>query len=415
MFTDYTSSIADRFCRYAEIDTQSNPASETQPSSSKQLDLSRLLKDELNKLGLTEIELDEFGYLFATIPSNTSKQVPVICFCAHVDTSPDCLATGVKPLLHKNYSGADIILPDDPEQVIRINDHPYLKEKIGDDIITASGKTLLGADDKAGVAIIMEFAAFLSKNQEIKHGKIRLLFTPDEEIGRGVDKLDIKKLGADFGYTMDGSEIGSFEEETFSADGMKVIFHGISCHPGNAKNKLVNALKMAASFIEDLPADEFSPETTDGRYGFVHPVKLEGNAEKATVEFIIRDYNTEKLGAYEEWLKDKASFATRRFPGGRIEFEIKNQYRNMKEILALHPEVSSFAREAISRAGLELKETAARGGTDGSRLSFMGLPCPNLFTGEMAFHSKHEYVSVQDMEKSLETILHLTGIWEENA
>src|SRR5450432_1713134 len=249
MFTDYTSSIADRFCRYAEIDTQSNPASETQPSSSKQLDLSRLLKDELNKLGLTEIELDEFGYLFATIPSNTSKQVPVICFCAHVDTSPDCLATGVKPLLHKNYSGADIILPDDPEQVIRINDHPYLKEKIGDDIITASGKTLLGADDKAGVAIIMEFAAFLSKNQEIKHGKIRLLFT------------------------MDGSEIGSFEEETFSADGMKVIFHGISCHPGNAKNKLVNALKMAASFIEDLPADEFSPETTDGRYGFVHPVK----------------------------------------------------------------------------------------------------------------------------------------------
>jgi tripeptide aminopeptidase len=396
------------------MDTQSNPDSNTQPSTSKQLDFSQLLLEELKSMGLSEIEIDVNGYVYASIPSNTEKQVPVICFCAHVDTSPDCKANEVKPLLHKNYTGEDIVLPDDPEQIIRTSEHPYLLEKIGQDIITASGKTLLGADDKAGVAIIMELAAWLMLYPELKHGKIRILFTPDEEIGRGVNKLDMKKLGADFGYTLDGPELGSFEEETFSADSMHFIFYGVSAHPGHAKDKLVNAIKMASAFIEELPTDEFSPETTEGRYGFVHPVRMEGNPEKMKVDFIVRDFNTDKLHAYEEYLKDKAVNAMRKFPGGRFEFEVKEQYRNMKEILVNHPEVSEYARKAIKRAGIEIRESAARGGTDGSRLSFMGLPCPNIFTGEMAFHGKHEYVCVQDMEKSLETIIHLTGIWEEN-
>jgi tripeptide aminopeptidase len=410
-----SSSIIERFFRYAKIDTQSDPTSNTQPSTAKQLDLSRLLLDELSLLGLDELELDEFGYLYASLPSNSEKNVPVICFCAHVDVSPDCKASEVKPILHKNYSGEDIILPDDSEEVIRISDHPYLAEKIGNDIITASGSTLLGADDKAGITVIMELADYLMTHPEIKHGKIRILFTPDEEIGRGVNKLDMKKLGADFGYTLDGPEAGSFEEETFSADGMYFTFYGVSAHPGHAKDKLVNAIKVATAFIEELPKDEFSPETTEGRYGFVHPVRMEGNAEKMVVEFIVRDFNTSKLAAYEEYLKEKAVSATMKFTNSRFECAIKEQYRNMKEILAIHPQVSEYAREAILRAGLKINESAARGGTDGSRLSFMGLPCPNIFTGEMAFHGKHEYVSVQDMEKSLETIIHLCSIWEEKS
>ena len=415
MFTGHSSSIAERFIRYAQIDTQSDPGSNTQPSTSKQLDLSRLLLDELKAIGLTEAEIDQNGYVYASIPSNTEKNVPIICFCAHVDTAPDCKASDVKPILHKNYSGEDIILPDDPEQIITTADHPYLLEKIGDDIITASGKTLLGADDKAGVTIIMELAVYLMSHPEIKHGKIRILFTPDEEIGRGVNKLDMKKLGADFGYTLDGAELGSFEEETFSADGMHFTFHGVAAHPGHAKDKMVNAIKLASAFIKELPSDEFSPETTEGRYGFVHPVKMEGTAERMHVDFIVRDYHTAKLKAYEEYLIDKANDAMRFYPAGRFEYQVKEQYRNMKEVLVNHPQVSEYAREAIHRAGIEIKESSARGGTDGSRLSFMGLPCPNIFTGEMAFHGKHEYISVQDMQKSLETIIHLCSIWEEKS
>ena len=409
------SSLVSRFFRYVELDTQSDPDSLSQPSTAKQLNLSRLLLDELKNLGLTDTDLDDHGYLYASIPSNTEKSVPVICFCAHVDTSPDCKASEVKPILHRNFNGEDIVLPDDPEQVIRTIDHPYLLEKIGQDIVTASGKTLLGADDKAGVAIIMELAAYLQANPALKHGKIRLLFTPDEEIGRGVNKLDMKKLGADFGYTLDGPELGSFEEETFSADSMQFVFHGVSAHPGHAKDKLVNAIKMASAFVNTLPRDEFSPETTEGRYGFVHPVRMEGGPEKMRIDFIVRDFNTAKLKAYEEYLKDKAEMVMQFFPQGTFEYEVREQYRNMKEVLALHPQVSAYAREAIRRAGIEIRESAARGGTDGSRLSFMGMPCPNIFTGEMAFHGKHEFVCVQDMEKSLETIIHLTQIWEEKA
>jgi tripeptide aminopeptidase len=413
MLTGYHSTIVDRFFRYVQTDTQSDPASGMKPSTEKQKDLARMLVGELQAAGIKDAEMDPFSYVYATIPSNTEKKVPVICFCSHIDTAPDCSGTGVKPLLHKNYNGSDLVLPDNPNQVISPRDHPYLLEKTGEDLITASGTTLLGADDKAGVAIIMELVDFLQQHPEIKHGKIRILFTPDEEIGRGVNNVDMQKLGADFGYTLDAAERGSFEEETFSADGMKFIFHGVAAHPGHAKDKLVNAIKLASAFIDSLPKDELSPETTEDRYGFVHPVRMEGNAEKMVVELIVRDFMTSKLKPYENYLIDKAEEVIRRFPRGRFEYEVTEQYRNMKEILSEHPQVSEYAREAIRRAGIELRESAARGGTDGSRLSFMGLPCPNIFTGEMAFHGKHEYVSVQDMEKSLETLIHLCMIWEE--
>jgi len=415
MFENYIFTAAERFIRYAQIDTQSNPQSKTYPSTEKQKDLGRLLLQELQEMGIMDAVLDEYGYVYATIPSNTTKQVPVICFCAHMDTAPDCSGKGVKPIVHKGYDGGDIVLPDDETQVISPREHPYLLEKKGEDIITASGTTLLGADDKAGVAVIMDMAQWLLQHPEYRHGKIRLLFTPDEEIGRGVDKLDMQRLGADYGYTLDAGERGTFEDETFSADGVKVTFHGVSAHPGYAMGKMVNALKVAAYFLDSLPKDEWSPETTEGRYGFVHPVRMDGLAEKATVEFIIRDFVTPRLAAYEEHLRSKVEDAVRAFPGARADFEIYEQYRNMKEVLDQHPQVSEYALAAIARAGMEPKKSSARGGTDGSRLSFMGLPCPNIFTGEMAFHGKHEYVSVQDMQKSVETIVHIAGIWEERS
>jgi len=413
MFEHHLFTVAERFTRYVQIDTQSDPQSRSYPSTEKQKDLGRLLVQELQAMGIMDAVLDEYGYVYATIPANTTKQVPVICFCAHMDTAPDCSGKGVRPILHKGYDGGDILLPDDPSVVISPGDHPYLLEKKGEDLITASGTTLLGADDKAGVAVIMDMAQYLLQHPEHKHGRIRLLFTPDEEIGRGVDKVDLQRLGADFGYTLDAGERGTFEDETFSADGVRITFYGVSAHPGYARGKMINALKLAAHFLDSLPKDEWSPETTEGRYGFVHPVRMEGLAEKATVEFIIRDFVTARLAAYEEHLRGLVEDAVRAFPGARADFEIYEQYRNMKEVLDLHPQVSEYAMEAIGRAGIVARKSSARGGTDGSRLSFMGLPCPNIFTGEMAFHGKQEYVSVQDMEKAVESIVHLALIWEE--
>lgn len=415
MFDKYPFTVQENFVRYVQIDTQSDPQSTTFPSTEKQKTLGRLLVQDLQQMGITDAHLDEFGYVYATIPANTEKQVPVICFCAHMDTAPDCTGTGVKPIVHQNYDGGDIVLPDDPTQVISPADHPYLRKKIGEDIITASGTTLLGADDKAGVAIIIDMAHYLLTHPEVKHGAIKILFTPDEEIGHGVDKVDLKKLGADFAYTLDGGERGSFEAETFSADAVTITFHGVSAHPGYAKDKLVNAIKVAAFFLDLLPKDAWSPETTEDRYGFVHPVHIEGMTEKVTLQFIIRDFYTHKLAAYENSLRDELETALNKFPGAKADFVVKEQYRNMKEVLDNHPQVSQYAIEAIERAGIPVIEMSARGGTDGSRFSFMGLPCPNLFTGEMAFHGKHEYVSVQDMQKSVETIVHLAMIWEEKA
>jgi len=413
MFSGYAFTVEERFIRYVKIDTTSDPHSETFPSTEKQKDLGRLLVAELKALGLSDAYMDDNGYVYATVRSNTEKKVPVVCFCAHVDTSSDSSGTNVKPIVHRNFDGSPIVLPDDPSQVIRVEDHPYLKDKIGEDIITASGTTLLGADDKAGVAVIMDMANYLVTHPEIKHGDIRILFTPDEEIGRGVDKLDMKTLAADFGYTLDGSERGSFEDESFSADGASVVFHGISAHPGYAKSKLVNAIKIAAEFVTSLPRDRFSPETTADREGFVHPVHIEGTAEMAKVDFIVRDFKTEKLKDHVSVLDQLASKAIASYPGARYEIKQREQYRNMKEVLDKHPQVAVFAEEAIRRAGMEVRKFPIRGGTDGSRLSFMGLPCPNIFTGEMAFHSKHEYVSVQDMQKAVETIVHLAMIWAE--
>jgi tripeptide aminopeptidase len=412
---NYQHTVAARFMNYVQVDTQSDPNSPSQPSTEKQKDLSRILVQELKDMGIADAELDEHGYVYATIPATSSKEVPVLCYCSHVDTAPDCSGKGVKPILHMQYDGKDIVLPDDPTVVITTQEHPYLKERIGDDIITASGTTLLGADDKAGVAVIMDLANYLINHPEIPHGKIRILFTPDEEIGRGVNKVDMKKLGASFGYTLDGGERGHLEGETFSADAATVTFHGISAHPGYAKDKMMSAIKVASAFVDKLPRNEWCPETTEGMQGFVHPVQMEGVLEKATVSFIVRDFDTVQLATHEERLRALVTATLQEFPGATASFEVKEQYRNMKEILDQHPQVMDHAEEAYKRAGMEANRMSVRGGTDGSRLSFIGLPCPNLFTGEMGIHSKQEYVSVQDMEKAVETLVHLAQVWEENS
>ncbi len=411
----YSYSVAERFMRYVQIDTQSDPNATCFPSSEKQKDLGRLLRDELSALRLSDVEMDEHGYVFATIPSTTKKEVPVICFCSHMDTAPDCSGTGVKPIVHTNYHGQDLILPDDNTQVITTHQHPYLKERIGDDIITASGTTLLGADDKAGVAIIMDFAAYMMQHPEIEHGKIRILFTPDEEVGRGVEKLDMKKLAAHYGYTLDGGERGALEFESFSADGATAIIHGISAHPGYAKGKLVSAIKIAADFLDRLPKDRWSPETTEGREGYVHPMSVEGGIEKVVVKFIVRDFDTKALAEHEATLEQLLKETIADYPGARYEFSTYEQYRNMMDVLKDMPFVVDYAEEAMTRAGVKAERHLIRGGTDGSRLSFMGLPCPNLFTGEMAIHGKHEFVSVQDMQKAVDTMVELVQIWEQRS
>lgn len=409
--TDYKHTAGERLMRYVQIDTQSDPASPTQPSTEKQKNLSRILVEELKAIGITDAELDEHGYVYATIPATIDKaDVPVVCFCAHVDTSPDCSGEHVKPILHKSWDGSDIVLPDDTSIVITKENHPYLKKRIGDDIITASGHTLLGADDKAGVAVIMDAAQYLMEHPETKHGKIRILFTPDEEIGRGVNAVDMERLGADFGYTLDGGERGHLEGESFSADGVTVTFHGISAHPGYAKNKLISAIKIAGEFIAALPKDSWSPETTSDKQGFVHPVHIEGGAEKTVVHFIIRDFDTAQLAAHEDRLKQIAADTVAKYAGCKMEFEAKEQYRNMKEILDEQTHVMAFAEEAYRMADLEPQRISIRGGTDGSRLSFMGLPCPNIFTGEMGIHSRQEYCSVQDMEKAVEICVNIAQV-----
>jgi tripeptide aminopeptidase len=415
MFDDYQYTVVDRFLRYVQIDTQSDPQSKLFPTTEKQKELSRLLAKELQQIGLKDASTDDFGYVYATIPANTQKQVPVICFCSHVDTAPDCSGTGVKPLLHKNYQGQDIMLPDDHSQVLRVKDYPYLSEHIGSDIITASGTTLLGADDKAGVSIIMDLANYLTEHPEVKHGEIRIVFTPDEEVGKGTAKIDLEKVKADFAYTLDGGEAGSLEDETFSADGAMLTIYGVISHPGYAKGKMVNALKVAGEILSALPKDRLSPETTEGREGFIHPVRIEGIAEKASIEFIVRSFDEKGLEENERFLEQLADGIVNRHVPASMELEVHEQYRNMKQVLDQHPQVVANAEEAISRAGLSIKKESIRGGTDGSRLSFMGLPCPNLFTGMHAIHSRLEWIGVKDMKKAVETLVHLVRIWEERA
>ncbi len=423
----FTHDVTERFLRYVVIDTQSDPNSSTCPSTEKQKNLGRLLASELQQLGLTDAHLDEHGYVYATIPANTDKKVPVICFCSHMDTSPDCTGANVKPQIVKNYQGGDIVLLPDhaplagiqggriEAPVIRATDHPALADQIGHDIITTDGTTLLGADNKAGLAEIMDATRFLIQNPQIKHGTIKILFTPDEEIGRGVDKVDLKKLGADFAYTMDGESAGHIEDETFSADGATITIEGVSTHPGFAKGKMEHAIKIAAAIIERLPKNTCSPETTEDKEGFLHPIGISGALEKATIGFIVRDFTDEGLKEKEALLEGIVKEVMKDYPHSTYRMEVKHQYRNMKQVIDRHPKTVDYAIEAIRRAGLTPVRGSIRGGTDGSRLSFMGLPCPNIFAGEHAFHSRLEWVSRQDMEKAAETIVHLATIWEERA
>ena len=408
-------SVAERFIRYVQIDTQSDVNSVTFPSTAKQLNLSKLLVEELIAIGAQNVELDENGYVYATIPSNTTKNVPTICFCSHVDTSPDCSGTDVKPIVHANYQGQDLVLPDDNSVVIRFAEHKDLAEQIGNDIITASGTTLLGADDKAGVAEIMDAARLLIEHPEIKHGDIKILFTPDEEIGRGVDFVNLERLGAEFAYTMDGEKAGTIEDETFSADAATITIHGVSVHPGFAKGKMQSAIKIASKIVDSLPTDRLSPESTSGKQGFLHPTNISGTVEKASLSFIVRDHDTLNLAKHEAELEAIAKAIVAQYPGTTYTFETKEQYRNMKEVLDQYPQIMEIGLEAIERAGMKAERRSIRGGTDGSRLSFMGLPCPNVFAGGHAFHGKMEWVSKQDMEKAVKTILHIVTLWEEKA
>ncbi|MDH6257871.1 peptidase T [Bradyrhizobium sp. BR13661] len=415
MSLTFTHTVTERFLRYVTIDTQSDPNSPSSPSTEKQKDLGRVLVTELKAMGVADAHLDDYGYVYATIPANTDKKVPVICFCSHMDTSPDVTGKNVKPQVVKNYRGGDITLVGDTGQVIRFAEHPALKNQIGNDIVTTDGTTLLGADNKAGVAEIMDAAHFFINNPDVKHGTIKILFTPDEEIGRGVDNVDIKKLGADFGYTMDGESAGSVEDETFSADGATITINGVSAHPGYAKGKMEHAIKIAAAIVERLPKEGCSPETTSGKQGFLHPVGIEGALERATLSFIVRDFTEEGLKEKEVLLEGIVKDVMKDYPRSSYKFEVREQYRNMKQVIDRHPHILEYAIEAIRRAGLRPMRTAIRGGTDGSRLSFMGLPCPNIFAGEHAFHSRLEWVSRQDMEKAVQTIVHLAMIWEERA
>jgi len=407
--------VTERFLRYVVIDTQSDPASPTCPSTDKQKDLGRLLASELQAMGLGDAHLDPHGYVYATIPANTTRQVPVICFCSHMDTSPDCTGKDVRPQIVRNYRGGDIVLPGDPSQIIRAAEHPALADQIGNDIVTTDGTTLLGADNKAGLAEIMDAAHFLVSHPQIKHGTIKILFTPDEEIGRGVDNADLTKLGADFAYTIDGETAGNIEDETFSADGAVITIEGVSTHPGYAKGKMEHAIKIAARIVDRLPLQGCSPETTEGKQGFLHPIGISGALEKATLSLIVRDFTDQGLKDKEVLLEGIVKQVMKDFPRSTYRLEVTPQYRNMKQVIDRHPEIIDYAMEAIRRAGLEPVKTSIRGGTDGSRLSFMGLPCPNIFAGEHAFHSRLEWVSVQDMEKAVQTIVHLAAIWEERA
>jgi tripeptide aminopeptidase len=413
-FSSYRYTVSERFLRYVKIDTQSNPESTTTPSTEKQKNLGKLLSEELQNMGLADAHMDEYAYVYATLPANTNKKVPVICFCSHMDTSPDCIGANVNPIVHEKYKGGDIILPNDITQIIKFEEHIDLKNQLGNDLITTDGTTLLGADNKAGIAEIMDAVNYLIAHPEVKHGIIKILFTPDEEIGRGVDKVNIKKLGADFAYTMDGETLGHIENETFSADGVLITIKGFPTHPGFAKNKMQHAIKIAAEIIAGIPIDK-TPETTENKQPFIHPTAINGGLEQVVVKFIIRAFDTPTLHTLEAELKLITEKVLSKYKRCSYTFEVQEQYRNYGEILNKHPQIIEYAVEAVKRTGITPVLSSIRGGTDGSRLSFMGLPCPNIFAGEHAFHSKQEWVSIQDMQKAVQTIVNLTSIWEEKA
>ena len=408
---NYKFTCVERFLRYVKYDTQSDEESTSFPSTEKQKNLSKDLAKELKDLGLDDAHMDENGYVIGTLPSNTGKDVPAIGFIAHVDTSPAVTGANVNPVINKNYRGGDIKLQKNGI-VIKEAENPDLKNMIGFDIITADGTTLLGADNKAGVAEIMDAVNYFLSHPEVKHGTIKICFTPDEEVGRGTEKFDVKKFGAKYAYTVDGQSRGEVETETFSADAVTVKFIGKNIHPGYAKGIMINSMKVASSFVDSLPKDKLSPETTEKREGYFHPTSLNGNEELTIVKFIIRDFETKKLKEYEDILKNLAEDTVKKFPGSKMEFEVIEQYRNMKEILDQHPQVEKNAIKAMENLGIKPIMNPIRGGTDGSKLSFMGLPCPNIFAGEHSFHSKEEWVAVQDMETAVKVIVEIAGTWE---
>jgi tripeptide aminopeptidase len=409
-------SCLERFVRYVTFDTQADPAATSYPSTAKQLDLLRQLKTELEKMGLSEVEMDSFGYVTATLPSNSAKPgVPVVAFVAHVDTSPDMPGGGVKPIVHRNYQGGEIALPDDPAAVLTPEEFPELRGAVGHDIVTASGTTLLGADDKAGVAEIMAAVEHLVAHPEIVHGRIRIAFTPDEEVGRGVEHFDVVRFGADYAYTLDGGAHGHVEAETFSADSMTVTFQGRNTHPGYAKGKMVNSIKVAADFLGRLPKDGLSPETTEGYEGYVHPNGLHASVDATTVDVLIRDFTREGLVEKEEWVAELARRTAADWPGAVASTVVRETYRNMGEVLEKHPQVVEIAEEALRRVELTPERHAIRGGTDGSKLSFMGLPTPNLSSGQHNIHSRFEWADAWEMDKAVEVIVEICRLYEERA
>lgn len=410
------SPVLERFLRYVTYDTQSREGATAYPSTPGQLVLLRDLVSELHTLGVADAAMDAHGCVMATIPATSTKpDVPVIGFIAHVDTSPEMSGAGVKPIVHRAYDGRDLVLPDDPTAVLRVADSPYLGECLGHDIVTASGTTLLGADNKSGVAEIMTAAAWLMARPDVPHGAIRIAFTPDEEVGQGTTHFDVARFGARYAYTVDGGPRGELEFESFSADAITLTFRGFNTHPGYAKGRMVNAIKLAARFIERLPPDRLSPETTEGREGFVHPYVVHAGVDQTAVKLLVRDFMSAGLMEKEAWLRALAMEVVAGVPGASVDVHVEEQYRNMREVIDQHPLVVERARDAIVRAGLPVRERAIRGGTDGSRLSFMGLPTPNIFAGEQNFHSRLEWVSVQDMEKAVEVIVELARVWEERA
>jgi tripeptide aminopeptidase len=403
-------SVLERFLRYVPIDTRADDRSTSCPSTPGQLVLQRLLAGELREIGLTDVELDGNGYLMATVPPSPGVEAPTVGLVAHVDTSPEMPGVDVRPIVHERWPGTDIVLPDDPAAVLRAADHPDLGRQVGHDIVTASGTTLLGADDKAGVAVIVEAAAQLMARRDVPHGRVRICFTPDEEIGRGADRFDVTRFGALCAYTLDGGIVGELEFESFSADLMTVRFTGFNTHPGYAKGRMVNAMKAAGRFLDRLPADRLTPETTDAYEGFVHPYQMEASVDRTSVRVLLRDFVTAGLRD-KQALVESIARTVAADTGTSVEFEVREQYRNMREVLDRHPEVVDRARTAIRRAGLAPIEKPIRGGTDGSRLSFMGLPTPNLFTGEHNFHSRLEWTSRQDLEAAVAVVIELARVW----
>jgi tripeptide aminopeptidase len=407
-----TTSALRRFLKYVTYDTRSDEQSSTFPSTPGQLVLLRDLVTELRALGLADAAMDDYGYVMATVaPSSGCEHAPVIGLIAHVDTSPEMPGHDVRPLVHQAYDGRDIVLPDDPSVVLRASDNPALAAQIGNTIVTASGLTLLGSDDKAGIAAIVAAVEYLISHPEIEHGPVRIAFTPDEEIGRGADHFDVQRFGAACAYTLDGGSRGELEWESFSADAITVTFKGFNTHPGYAKGRMVNAIRVAADFVAHLPHQTMSPETTEGYEGYLHPYQMLAAVDATSVKVLVRDFVTAKLKEKEDQVDAIAREVVRRYPGASVDVSIAEQYRNMREVLETQPRVVDFARQAIRHAGMEPIERPIRGGTDGSRLSFMGLPTPNLFAGEHNFHSRLEWVSAQDMDAAVEVIVHLCKIW----